>query len=96
MTVWSGVWETCFPSVNRRNKQGSTPFLVTLNPDDDNRRAFWLKSELRGFLLLADPRTTCEAGFDVIMDAVAKFGHWGLYIQPTPEKALELGLPVAG
>ena len=74
--------------------QGSTPFLLTLNPDDDNRRVFWLKSELREFLQLADPRTPGEAGFDLIMEAVAKFGHWGFYIQPTPEKALELGLAV--
>jgi hypothetical protein len=74
--------------------QGSTPFLLTLNPDNDNRRVFWVKSELREFLRLADPRTPGEARFDVIMEAVEMFGHWGFYIQPTPEKALELGLAV--
>jgi hypothetical protein len=74
--------------------QGSTPFLLTLNPDNDNRRLFWLKSELKEFLQMVDPRTPSQAGFDVMMEAVAKFGHWAFYIQPTPEKAQELGLAV--
>ena len=74
--------------------QGSTPFLLTLNPDNDNRRVFWLKSELKEFLQMIDPRTPSQAGFDVMMEAVAKFGHWGFYIKPSPEKAQELGLAI--
>ena len=75
--------------------QGSTPFLLTLNPESDNRRVFWLKSELKEFLQIIDPRTPSQAGFDVIMEAVAKFGHWGFNICPTAEKASELGLTAA-
>ena len=76
--------------------QGSSPFLLTLNPDNDNRRVFWFKSELKEFLQMIDPRTPSQAGFDVMMEAVAKFGHWGFNIQPTPEKACELGLSARG
>ena len=76
--------------------QGSTPFLLTLNPENDNRRVFWLKSELKEFLQMIDPRTPSQAGFDVMMEAVAKFGHWGFNIHPTPEKACELGLAARG